>query len=323
MRPDILNRYFTPISTIDGIGTKTARLFSTLFGMPEGEEPRLIRLLMHMPSGVIDRRNMPEIAYAAEGAIVTLKVRVDRHQPAPPGRSNKPHRVFCHDETGEIGVVYFHAKAAWLEKLFPVGETVIISGKMEWFNGRPTMVHPDQVMSFADQDKFPLVEPVYPLTSGLGQKLVAKAIQAALKDLPELPEWNDPAFMAKNSFKSFNQSLRHIHNTSDPIDLDNQSSLIRRLAYDEFLAGQLAIALVRRRIRRTIGVAMPGNGSLQNAIRAALPYQLTKAQELAVREISDDLASPDKMIRLLQGDVGSGKTVVALMAMAQAAESGF
>ncbi len=323
MRPDILNRYFTPVSSIAGIGAKTAKLFSTLFGMPEGSEPHLIRLLTHIPSGVIDRRNMPEIAYAAEGAIVTLKVRVDRHQPAPPGRSNKPHRVFCHDETGEIGLVYFRAKSAWLEKLFPIGETVIVSGKMEWFNGRPTMVHPDQVMSLADLDKFPLVEPVYPLTSGLGQRLVSKAIHSALNNLPELPEWDDPAFIIRNSFKGFNESLRNIHNVTDPIDLDNQSALVRRLAYDEFLAGQLAIALVRRRIRRTQGVSMPGNGRLQAAIRAALPYQLTNAQEISVREIHKDMASPDKMIRLLQGDVGSGKTVVALMAMAQAAESGF
>ena len=323
MRPDILNRYFTPISSIEGIGAKTAKLFSTLFGMAEGEEPRLIRLLTHIPSGVVDRRNMPEIAHAAEGAIVTLKVRVDRHQPAPRGRPNVPHRVFCHDETGEIGLVYFRAKSAWLEKLFPVGETVIVSGKMEWFNGRPTMVHPDQVMALADLDKFPLVEPVYPLTSGLGQKLVSKAIHAALKDLPELPEWDDPAFLVKNSFKSFNESLNNIHNVTDPIDLDNQSPLVRRLAYDEFLAGQLAITLVRRRIRRTQGTAMPGNGTIQTAIRMVLPYQLTAAQETAVREIGHDLASRDKMIRLLQGDVGSGKTVVALMAMAQAAESGF
>ncbi len=323
MRPDILNRYFTPISSIEGIGAKTAKLFSTLFGMGDGEEPRLIRLLTHIPSGVIDRRNMPEIAYAAEGSIVTLKVRVDRHQPSPNGRPNVPHRVFCHDETGEIGLVYFRAKSAWLEKLFPVGETVIVSGKMEWFNGRPSMVHPDQVMALADLDKFPLVEPVYPLTTGLGQKTVAKAVHVALKDLPVLPEWQDAAFLQKNSFRGFNATLESIHNVTDPIDLDSQSPLVRRLAYDEFLAGQLAIALVRRRIRRVQGIPMPGNGKLQAAIRTALPFQLTKSQETAVREIGSDMASPDKMIRLLQGDVGSGKTIVALMAMAQAAESGF
>ncbi|MGL4489366.1 MAG: ATP-dependent DNA helicase RecG, partial [Rhizobiaceae bacterium] len=135
MRPDILNRYFTPVSALEGIGAKTAKLFGKLLGLPEGDEPRLVRLITHIPTGVIDRRNMPEIAYAAEGALVTLKVRVDRHQPAPQGRPNIPHRVFCHDETGEIGLVYFRAKSVWLERQFPVGETVLVSGKMEWFNG--------------------------------------------------------------------------------------------------------------------------------------------------------------------------------------------
>lgn len=323
MRPAILNRYFTPVSSIEGVGPKTVRLFATLFGMAENEEPKLIRLLTHIPTGVIDRRHMPEIAFAAEGAIVTLKVRVDRHQPSPRGRPNMPHRVYCHDETGEIALVYFRAKGAWLDKLFPVGETVIVSGKMEWFNGRPSMVHPDQVMPLADLGRFPLVEPVYPLTAGLGQKLVAKAIAAALQGLPELPEWDDPAFAAKNSFKNFNQSLTHIHSVTDPIDLDAQSPLIRRLAYDEFLAGQLAIAMVRQRIRRVRGAAMPGDGTLRRHVLDALPFRLTGAQEAAIREISADMASPEKMIRLLQGDVGSGKTVVALMAMAQAAECGF
>ena len=118
MRPDLLNRYFTPVSSVEGIGPKTAKLFGKLFGLPEDEEPKLIRLLTHIPHGVIDRRNMPKIVNAAEGTIVTLKVRVDRHQPSPKGRPNIPHRVFCHDETGEIGLVYFRAKSIWLERQY-------------------------------------------------------------------------------------------------------------------------------------------------------------------------------------------------------------
>jgi ATP-dependent DNA helicase RecG len=122
MRPDILNRYFTPLSALEGIGTKTAKLFARLLGLPESQEPRLIRLITHIPNGVIDRRNMPEIAFAAEGEMVTLKVRVDRHQPSPQGRPNIPHRVFCHDETGEIGLAYFRAKGTWLERQFTVDD---------------------------------------------------------------------------------------------------------------------------------------------------------------------------------------------------------
>lgn len=323
MRPEILNKLFMSVSTLEGIGPKTAKLLGKLFGMGDGEEPRIIRLITHLPSGVIDRRNQPEIAFAAEGAIVTMKVRVDRHQPAPRGRPNIPHRVFCHDETGEIGLVYFRANVPWLERQFPIGETVFVSGKVEWFNGRPTMVHPDYVVSLADAANLPLVEPIYPLTAGIGQRLLRKAINAALKSLPVLPEWQDAAFMLKNSFKSFNQSIINLHNVKEPIDLDIQSTLTRRLAYDELLAGQLAISLVRARMRTVTGLPMKGTGRLTGAIRAALPFSLTKSQEQALLEIGADMASPERMIRLLQGDVGSGKTVVGLMAMAQAAEAGF
>jgi ATP-dependent DNA helicase RecG len=323
MRPEILNKLFMSVSTLEGIGPKTAKLLGKLFGMADREEPRVIRLITHLPSGVIDRRNQPEIAYATEGAIVTMKVRVDRHQPAPRGRANIPHRVFCHDETGEIGLVYFRANVPWLERQFPVGETVFVGGKVEWFNGRPTMVHPDYVVSLADAANLPLVEPIYPLTAGIGQKLLRKTIHTALNALPIFPEWQDAAFMLKNSFKSFTQSIIDLHNVKEPIDLDIQSPLTRRLAYDELLAGQLAISLVRARMRTVTGLPMKGTGRLTGAIRAALPFSLTKSQEQALFEIGADMASPDRMIRLLQGDVGSGKTVVALMAMAQAAEAGF
>jgi ATP-dependent DNA helicase RecG len=323
MRPDSLNRYFTPISAVAGVGPKTVKLFARLFGLAEDEEPKLIRLLTHIPAGVIDRRNMPEIAFAAEGATVTLKVRVDRHQPSPKGRPNVPHKVFCHDETGEIALTYFRAKSAWLEKLYPVGETVIVSGKMEWFNGRPTMVHPDQAISLADKEKFPFVEPVYPLTAGLGQRQIAKAVHVALEGLPVLPEWQDAAFVRAQTFRSFNDTLAAIHSPADPVDLDPRSPLVRRLAYDELLAGQLAISLVRAHMRRHAGIPMPSTGKLTGALQAALPFDFTVSQQQACREISTDMASPEKMIRLLQGDVGSGKTIVALMAMAQAAENGF
>jgi ATP-dependent DNA helicase RecG len=323
MRPDILNRYFTPLSALEGIGAKTAKLFARLLGLPESQEPHLIRLITHIPNGVIDRRNMPEIAFAAEGEMVTLKVRVDRHQPSPQGRPNIPHRVFCHDETGEIGLAYFRAKSTWLERQFTVGETVLVSGKMEWFNGRPTMVHPDHVVSFADAASMPMIEPVYPLTSGLSLRGVTKAIHNALNNLPELPEWQDKNFVIKNTFKTFNESINHIHKVVDPIDLDKQSKTVRRLAYDELLAGQLAISLVRSRLKKSCGLELKGTGHLKAAIRNSLPYTLTAGQEQAVREIDHDMASPERMIRLLQGDVGSGKTVVAMMAMAQAAEAGY
>ncbi|MBA8881301.1 ATP-dependent DNA helicase RecG [Phyllobacterium myrsinacearum] len=298
-------------------------LLATLLGtQPPGTEPRVGNLVYLPPNSVIDRRNRPGIAHAPEGAIVTLEVRVDRHQPAPSGRSNVPHRVFAHDDTGEIGLVFFHAKLAWLENIMPVGETVIVSGRMEWFNGRPTMVHPDHIASIADAASLPLVEPVYPLTAGLSPKVLARGVQEALARAPEMPEWIEAPVLVKHAFPTHRQALETIHRPQDPSDIALDHPARQRLAYDEFLAGQLALALVRLKTRRLSGRKLEGDGSLKAKIIAALPYALTGSQQQAIKEIIADLREPERMLRLLQGDVGSGKTVVGLLAMAHAAESG-
>jgi ATP-dependent DNA helicase RecG len=271
---------------------------------------------------VIDRRNRPGIAGAAEGAIVTLEVRIDRHQPPPRGNRSVPYRVYAHDDTGEIGLTFFHAHAAYLEKAMPVGEHVTVSGRMEWFNGRPTMVHPDHIALAGDTESLPLVEPVYPLTAGLSGKVLRRAIGQALGRLPELPEWQDGAFMRKQTFPAFADALARIHYPADPIDVAIEGSAWRRLAYDELLAGQVSLALVRAKVRRLSGRPLIGDGRIVEKLRAALPYSLTGSQEFALAEINADLADPERMLRLLQGDVGSGKTVVALLAMARAVEAG-
>jgi ATP-dependent DNA helicase RecG len=322
MRPDILNPLFVPISALDGVGPKVAQMFGKLLGSSDGSEPRIVRLITHLPHAVIDRRKQPGIAFSPEGAIVTLKVRVDRHQPAPRGKGNVPYRVFVHDDTGELGLTFFHMKQPWVEKMLPVGETVIVSGKMEWFNGRPTMVHPDYITPESGLVALPLVEPVYRMTEGLSPKTIRKAMDQALNRLPDLPEWMDASLLAKQSFKPFKPALVAAHQPADPIDIDPQSASRRRLAYDELLAGQLSLALVRSKIRKVPGKPLTGDGMIRARLMKALPYDLTNSQKTALAEISADLSKPDRMLRLLQGDVGSGKTIVALLAMAQAAEAG-
>ena len=202
MRPDILNPLFVSISALDGVGPKIAKLFERLLGSGDGAEPRIVRLITHLPHSVIDRRKQPGIAFSPEGAIVTLKVRVDRHQPAPPGKPHHPYKVFVHDDTGELGLTFFHMKQPWLEKSLPVGETVFVSGKMEWFNGRPTMVHPDYITPESGLDALPLIEPVYAMTEGLSPKTIRKAVTQALARLPEFPEWNDPALLVEAEFQT-------------------------------------------------------------------------------------------------------------------------
>ncbi len=323
MRPEILNPLFRPVTSLAGIGTKLGvTLGRLLSGSETGATPRVVDLLFHLPVGVIDRRRQPGIALAPEGAIVTLHVRVDRHQKPPRGNRRIPYRVFCHDDTGEIALTFFHANDTWLERTLPVGETLYVSGRMEWFNGRPSMVHPDHIVGEADFSSLPLVEPVYPMTAGLSPKTLAKAIGEALDGLPVLPEWLDPALKARNAWPDFAPALTALHHPAADADLAPGSLERTRLAYDELLASQLALALLRAHQRRTTGRSRIGDGRIRARILAALPFRLTGSQEAAVADIEADLARPERMLRLLQGDVGSGKTVVALIAAATVIEAG-
>ncbi|TRC74506.1 ATP-dependent DNA helicase RecG [Mesorhizobium sp. WSM4307] len=323
MRPSILDPLFVPITSLAGVGPKVGALIEKVVTADLGDRAaRAGDLLFVLPHTVIDRRSRPGIAGSAEGQIVTLDVRIDRHQPPPRGNRSVPYRVYAHDDTGEIGLTFFHAHAAYLEKAMPVGEHVVVSGRMEWFNGRPTMVHPDHIALASEAENLPLVEPVYPLTAGLSGKVLRRAIGQALARLPEFPEWQDGAFMRRHTFPSFAEALTRIHNPADPIDVSIDGAAWRRLAYDELLAGQVSLALVRARIRRLSGRPLVGDGRIVEKLRAALPYSLTASQEFALAEINADLADPERMLRLLQGDVGSGKTVVALLAMARAVEAG-
>ena len=323
MRPSILDPLFAPITSLDGIGGRLADLFAKI--VPADLSDREVRvgdLIFILPHSVIDRSFRPGIAFAPEGAVVTLEVRIDRHQPVPRGRSNVPYRVFAHDETGEIALTFFHAKQAWIEKILPVGETELVSGRMQWFNGRPSMVHPDYVVPAKDAISLPPIEPVYPLTAGLSGKVLRRAIGQALARLPDLPEWLDPQFMRSRTLPPLREALYRLHNPRKVSDADPEGSAWRRIAYDEFLAGQLSLALVRQRVRKLSGRPLTGDGTIETRIRQKLPYSLTASQEKALEEIYADLAEPDRMLRLLQGDVGAGKTIVALLAMARAAEAG-
>ncbi len=319
MRPALLDPLFAPVSSLAGIGPKLAKLLMKLTGSED--EARVIDLVFHAPTSVIDRRLKPGIAHLPEGAIVTVEGRVDRHQPAP-SRSNAPYRVYLHDETGELTLTFFHARADWLEKQLPVGETVVVSGRAEWFNGRPTMVHPDYIVPVEKADTLPAVEPVYPLTAGLSAKILRRSIEAALARVPVFPEWIDPAIVAKQGFPTTGEALAALHAPRDETDIEPQAPARRRLAYDEFLAGQLSLSLVRSRMRKAKGRPVRATGALSDKVRAALPFALTAGQEQAVTAILDDMAKETRMLRMLQGDVGSGKTIVGLLAMLAVVEDG-
>jgi ATP-dependent DNA helicase RecG len=323
MRPSILDPLFAPITSLEGVGPKVAAMIEKIVPADLGDRAaRAGDLLFVLPNSVIDRRNRPGIAYAAQGTIVTLEVWIDRHQPPPRGNRSVPYRVFAHDDTGEIALTFFHAHAAYLEKQLPEGEQVLVSGRMEWFNGRASMVHPDHIALASEAESLPLVEPVYPLTAGLSGKVLRRAVAQALGRLPTLPEWQDAAFLRRHSFPALGEALNRVHNPADPLDVAVEGAAWRRLAYDELLAGQVSLALVRARVRRLSGRPLTGGGALIDKLRVALPYALTRSQEAALADILSDLGRPERMLRLLQGDVGSGKTVVALLSMARAVEAG-
>ena len=320
MRPPVLNPLFAAITTLPGVGPKLEKLFRRLLGREE--VPRLVDLLFHLPSGAVDRRSRPKLRDVVPDTVVTVAVTVDRHRAPPPHRSRAPYQVYASDETGDIILTFFNARRDYLEKLLPVGELRYVSGTVALYDSMLQMVHPDRVVSEADLANLPLIEPVYPLTEGLSLNQVRKAVDAALPRIPDLAEWQDADWVARSHFPSFAQALRSVHRPAALEDILPESLAWSRLAFDELLAGQLALALVRAHIRRPAGRAIAARGEMRKKLIASLPYALTPSQSRAVTEIVADLAKPERMLRLLQGDVGSGKTVVALLAAATVIETG-
>jgi len=321
MRPNLLNPLFASLTSLAGIGPKQEKLYRRLFGRDD-VPPRILDLLFHLPTGTIDRRARPKLRQVEPGAVVTVAVTVDRHRPPSPRRPRAPYLIYASDDTGDVILTYFNAHKDYLEKLLPVGALRYVSGTAAFYDGMLQMVHPDRVVDEAGLARLPLVEPVYPLTEGLGLNQLRKATEAALTRVPELPEWQDPSWVARERYPAFAVALNALHRPGEPADAAPASLAWTRLAYDELLAGQLALALVRAHLRRPAGRATSGTGHLRKKLIESLPYSLTHSQTRAVADIVADLAKPERMLRLLQGDVGSGKTVVALFAAATVVEGG-
>ncbi|MEX2648350.1 MAG: ATP-dependent DNA helicase RecG, partial [Alphaproteobacteria bacterium] len=278
-------------------------------------------VLWHMPTGLVDRRRAVTLAAAPVGEISTFTLSVDGHEP-PPNR-RLPYRVRCRDATGFVTLVFFNAKPAYLGTLLPQGSTRVVSGRLDLYGSERQIVHPDHVVPESERASVEIVEPVYPLTEGLTPKVMRKAVMAALARAPDLPEWLDAAFIAQRRWAPWKRALEACHEPTEPRDVDPANPARTRLAYDELFASQLALGLMRARRRTLPGPEVKGTKALIARARAALPFALTLDQERALAEILADMARPARMHRLLQGDVGSGKTVVAALAMLTAVEAGF
>ena len=316
-RPSDLNAYFADVTTLSGVGDKVGEALTRAMGA------RIRDLVLIPPSGLIDRTNRPTIAGAREGDIATFEVTVGRH--IAPNSRNRPYRVRVFDETGDMTLTWFKAYPQSMERLMPEGSRRIISGKCEVFNAELQMTHPDYVLAPEKAEELPELETLYPLTAGLGQKMARKAINGALDKIlagPLLGNWLDPAFQTQQDWPDYRAALTLLHRPEHPVDINDDSPVRRRLAYDEIFAKQLAMALVRERNRGTGGRALSAKGDYVEDVLKGAPFPPTGAQSKAFEEIKNDMASPNRMSRLLQGDVGAGKTFVAALACAYAAEAG-
>jgi ATP-dependent DNA helicase RecG len=315
MRPSILFPLFAETHTLAGVGPKLEKLIGRVAG------PRLVDLIFDLPVGLIDRSYTPRLIEAEAGRIATLVLNVLEHTPSRDRR--QPYRILCSDDTAVIDLVFFHGHADFLKKQFPEGSKRIVSGKLERFRDKLQMTHPDHVLAPEELAELPAQEPVYALTEGLTLKPLAKAIRTALAKVPALVEWDDPAFLVQRGWKPFQESLLAAHAPQSASDIDLETPVRMRLAYDELLANQLALLLIRRQMRQAKkGRALKGDGRLKARAITALPFALTEPQLTAIAEIEADVVAPTRMLRLLQGDVGAGKTIVAFLALLGAVEAG-
>ena len=314
MRPTILNPLFADITALPGIGPKLAVLVGRVAGS------RIVDLLLTPPVGMIDRSARPKIDEAPYGQLATINVTVDRHDPPPKGK-RLPYRIICSDETGFLTLVFFHARQDYLQKVLPEGSERLVSGKVEEFKGGRQMVHPDYIAAPDKPEDLPLFEPVYPLTAGLTSAVMRKAVSNAVTRAPELDEWQNTSWLETKKWETWREAVNILHAPKSSDDLSLSTPARSRLAYDELLANQLALLLIRKARVKAKGRAHKGDGQLRLKAKAVLPFELTAAQQTALNEVLEDLGSPERMVRLVQGDVGSGKTIVAFLAMLATVES--
>lgn len=312
MRPQILFPLFAEVTTLKGVGAKVAPLVQKLAG------PLVRDMVFLAPSGLI-RRRRTTAAEAVEGEVGVFEVVIDRL--FVPGKPGAPLKVRASDETGFVHLVWFGGSPQHIDRQLPRGERRLVSGKVERFNGEVQIVHPDWIVPVDKGDEVPAVEPVYPATAGLSSRVVRKLAVGALAHAPELPEWQDPAWLARQAWPDWRSAIEALHAPQSELDLGPEAPARQRLAYDELFAHQLALAR-RRRARLITPATRIAPGAVSAAVEVALPFTLTNAQAQALAEIRRDLSSGEQMGRLLQGDVGSGKTAVAVLALADAASNG-
>ncbi|HEX5281943.1 MAG TPA: hypothetical protein VFW28_17815, partial [Micropepsaceae bacterium] len=319
MRPAILNPLFADATSLSGVGPKVARLLTSALGT-SAEPARVVDLTFHLPSGIVDRSYRPSLREAEAARIATVTVHVLEYLPRRSPR--QPIRVLVADDTAAMEVVFFTARDDWIKQKMPVKARLTLSGRIDRYQDRMQMVHPDYVVPAGDELGVPAFDVVYRTTEGLPARSLQKLIRRALERLPDLPEWQDSAWCKQSRWSEFKTALLAAHAPISDADLTPTAPARMRLAFDELLANQLALALFRNRMRSKPGRSLKSSGRLRAKALSSLPFKLTASQLSAIAEITAAMEDSSRMLRLLQGDVGSGKTVVAMAAMLNAVEAG-
>ncbi len=315
MRPEKINKIYSEINILPGIGPKIENLFNKM-GIY-----RVLHFLWHIPYNVIKRQKHLNIHDAEINSLVTLKIKILKHNPSRFKR--QPYKINCICGDTPIDIVYFYARHPVVRAALPVGKERYVSGKLDFFRNTYQITHPSHVIDSSELNQLKDIEPVYGLTGGLSQRIVLKYIEKILSTLPTFDEWIEEKIISKYSFKSWNTSIKCLHNPENPNDLINNNIYRRRLAFDELFAHQLAISIIRNSNFKKKGLKFNSKSLLVDKFLLNLPFKLTKSQTISWKNIKNDLISGNQMVRLLQGDVGCGKTIVSLIAMILAVDSGF
>jgi ATP-dependent DNA helicase RecG len=311
MRPEILFPLFSPVSTLKGVGPKNEPLVQKLAGP-------LVRDVAFLGPQSLIHRTPTTVDSVVDGQVHTLIVDIEQHTKPP--RMDVPWKIRAFDGTAFLTLIWFRGHGEHLLRSHPVGSRRVVSGKIERWGNEIQMAHPDYIVAVEKADDVPTIEAVYPATAGLPARTVRKLAHEALTRAPELPEWQDPAWLAREGLPPWREALEAFHNPQTEADLSPLSPARRRLAFDELLAHQLALAQRKAARRSHPGAVIPA-GDMAGRIEAALPWKLTGAQIRALSEVRGDLQSGERMSRLLHGDVGAGKTIVAMLAIADAAQA--
>ena len=314
-RPENLFYLFKSINSLNGVGPKISNIINKFLGN------RIIDIIFHLPVNIIDRRFSTKIKLAEPGKILTLDLHVRSH--IQPKNRKLPYRVNCYDETGEIDLVFFKSNKSYLKKILPEKTHCVVSGKIEIYNNKRQMTHPERIGSIDQLDEIKAVEPVYPLTAGLSKLILNKLLKQIIINIPDIPEWNSEEIMKNRSWVSWKKSLEIAHKPENLNHINYNFFARQRLAFDELFANQLALSIIKNKIKKSKSKSINGKNIFINKVLGNLDFKLTNSQARTISEIINDLSSEFPMIRLVQGDVGSGKTIVSLLSMLYVIEAGY